>query len=71
MVLAIFGGTILGTTNHAILCVLFVTDPDGSQREVDRSDDIIDHLRGMDIDALVCVGGDGTLTIANVLHQKV
>lgn len=64
------GGTILGTTNHGNPLRFVVTDPDGSQREVDRSDDIIDHLRSMDIDALVCVGGDGTLTIANVLHQK-
>jgi len=28
------------------------------------------HLRSMQIDALICIGGDGTLTIANALHLR-
>lgn len=64
------GGTILGTTNHGNPLRFAMRMPDGSMQEVDRSDDIIAHLRKMDIDALVCIGGDGTLTIANALHLK-
>lgn len=64
------GGTILGTTNHGNPMRFVVTDPDGKKREVDRTDDIIKHLRAMEIDALICIGGDGTLTIAHALHQQ-
>ncbi len=63
------GGTILGTTNHGNPLRYAMNMPDGSIREVDRSIDIIEHLRQMEIDALVCIGGDGTLTIAHALHQ--
>lgn len=64
------GGTILGTTNHGNPLRFPMAMPDGSLREVDRCDDIISHLKQMGIDALVCIGGDGTLTIANALHLK-
>lgn len=64
------GGTILGTTNHGNPMRFVVTNPDGSQSEVDRTGDIIAHLRAMQIDALICIGGDGTLTIAHALHQQ-
>jgi 6-phosphofructokinase 1 len=64
------GGTILGTTNHGNPMRFVVTDSDGAQREIDRTGDITQHLRAMDIDALICIGGDGTLTIANALHQQ-
>ncbi|MFZ3001853.1 MAG: ATP-dependent 6-phosphofructokinase [Undibacterium umbellatum] len=64
------GGTILGTTNHGNPLRFATTMPDGSVQETDRSADIHRHLKQMDIDALVCIGGDGTLTIANALHQQ-
>ena len=64
------GGTILGTTNHGNPLRFVMTDSKGEQKEVDRGQDIIQHLRDRDIDALICVGGDGTLTIANALHER-
>ncbi|MBR7801128.1 6-phosphofructokinase [Undibacterium fentianense] len=64
------GGTILGTTNHGNPMRFVVRQADGREIEVDRTDDIIHHLRSMEIDALICIGGDGTLTIAHALHQK-
>ncbi|MFZ6723048.1 6-phosphofructokinase [Undibacterium sp. Ji49W] len=64
------GGTILGTTNHGNPLKFATTMPDGSVQEVDRSADIHHYLKQMDIDALICVGGDGTLTIAHALHQQ-
>jgi 6-phosphofructokinase 1 len=38
--------------------------------EIDRSDDILSYFAREGIDALVSVGGDGSLTIANALHLK-
>ncbi len=64
------GGTILGTTNKGNPLRFPITMPDGSTREVDRSDEILAYFATHQIDALVAVGGDGSLTIANALHQK-
>lgn len=64
------GGTILGTTNHGNPLRFATRMPDGSTQEIDRSDEIIAHLKKLGIDSLVCIGGDGTLTIANALHLK-
>ena len=64
------GGTLLGTTNHGNPLRYPTRMPDGSLQETDRSPDIHAALKAQDIDALVCIGGDGTLTIANVLHQQ-
>lgn len=64
------GGTILGTTNHGNPLHFPMTMSDGSMQEVDRCDEIIEQLHTMGIDALICIGGDGTLTIANELHTR-
>ncbi|AZP11616.1 6-phosphofructokinase [Undibacterium parvum] len=64
------GGTILGTTNHGNPLRYAMRMPDGSMQEVDRSGEIVSHLKALGIDALICVGGDGTLTIAHALHLK-
>jgi 6-phosphofructokinase 1 len=64
------GGTILGTTNKGNPLRFPITMPDGSQREIDRSDEILAYFATHQIDALVAIGGDGSLTIANALHQK-
>lgn len=64
------GGTILGTTNKGDPLHFPITMPDGSVREVDRSDEILTYFATHEIDALVAIGGDGSLTIANALHEK-
>lgn len=64
------GGTILGTTNKGNPLHFPITMPDGSTREIDRSDEILTYFATHQIDALVAIGGDGSLTIANALHQK-
>ncbi len=64
------GGTILGTTNKGNPLHFPVRMPDGSTREIDRSDDILAYFASHEIDALVSIGGDGSLTIANALHLK-
>lgn len=63
------GGTILGTTNRGDPFHFPVLQPDGRSVAMDRSAELIQRLRGHGIDALVAVGGDGTLTIAERLHR--
>ncbi len=64
------GGTILGTTNKGNPLHFPIQMPDGTVREIDRSDEILTYFATHEIDALVSIGGDGSLTIANALYQK-
>lgn len=64
------GGTILGTTNRGDPFHWPKQNSDGSWAETDRSDEIIDTSRLLGIDAVVAVGGDGTLRIASALVAK-
>lgn len=68
--IAHLGGTILGTTNRGNPIKFPVQQPDGSFKEVDRSDELMEKFRGIGIDALISVGGDGSLSIANVFAKK-
>ncbi len=63
------GGTILGTTNRADP-FHYVVDVDGAQKTFDVSDDVIRHVQVLGIDALVVIGGDGSLRITHELIQK-
>jgi len=64
------GGTIIGTTNAGNPLKFPVKQPDGSVVEVDRSGELVKALEASGIDAVVAVGGDGSLTIANALAKK-
>jgi 6-phosphofructokinase 1 len=64
------GGTIIGTTNSGNPLRFPVTQADGTVVEVDRTDELVAALGAAGIDAVVAVGGDGSLTIANVLARK-
>ena len=64
------GGTILGTTNKGDPFHCPTRLPDGTMGETDRSSELVAYFAEHHIDALVSVGGDGSLTIANALHQK-
>jgi 6-phosphofructokinase 1 len=68
--IAHLGGTILGTTNRGNPLRYPVRQPDGSTAEVDRTDELVRRFREAGIDALIAVGGDGTLAIAHHLSQK-
>lgn len=63
------GGTILGTTNRGNPFRLKVVE-NGEPKEVDVSAQIAEAFHDLCLDALVVIGGDGTLTIANFLAQK-
>lgn len=60
------GGTILHTTNRANPFQY----PVGEDRYEDRSDDVVERARELGLDALVVLGGDGSLTIAHELARK-
>jgi len=64
------GGTILGTTNKGNPMHFPVKMPDGTVKEVDRTDEIINYFAMHEIDALVSIGGDGSLTISQALVKK-
>jgi len=64
------GGTILGTTNRGNPFKWSVKQPDGSIVEHDRSDELLAEFRRLGLDALIMVGGDGSLHIARDLCEK-
>ncbi|MBM4187081.1 MAG: ATP-dependent 6-phosphofructokinase [Gemmatimonadetes bacterium] len=64
------GGTILGTTNRGNPFRWPTRQSDGSVLEVDRSQELVDSFRRHGLDALVAIGGDGSLTIAHHLWEK-
>lgn len=64
------GGTILGTTNRGNPLKYPAKQADGSVVEVDRSEELVERFRAAGIDALIAVGGDGTLSIAQHLSRK-
>ena len=59
------GGTILGTTNRGNPFSYRVTNDDGTFETQDISDRLIEGFQSEGIDALVAIGGDGTMGIAN------
>ncbi len=63
------GGTILGTTNRGNPLRWPVTQPDGSVTYEDRTKAVIDAIHAHGIDAVVAIGGDGSLTIAHQLFK--
>ena len=63
--LLLMGGTILGTTNKGNPFAFPM--PDGSVR--DRTREIIDGYRSLNLEALIGIGGDGSLAILRKIAQ--
>jgi ATP-dependent phosphofructokinase / diphosphate-dependent phosphofructokinase len=68
--IAHLGGTILRTTNRGNPFHYPTVRADGTIVEVDRSDELIAAASRLGIDALISIGGDGSLTIAKRLCDK-
>ena len=64
------GGTILGTTNRGNPLAYPTLGEDGEWHERDRSDELVERLQAIGADAVVAIGGDGSLAIAQALFQK-
>ncbi len=64
------GGTILGTTNRGNPFEWPLPGPGGVVATVDRSDEVLAAFRRHGFDALIAIGGDGSLRIASRLAAK-
>ncbi|EAT15911.1 6-phosphofructokinase [Desulfuromonas acetoxidans] len=62
------GGTILGTSNHGNPLHYPVME-DGEVHWMDVSSQVVEHFNSIGADALIAVGGDGTLKIAQRLYE--
>ncbi|MGA9277804.1 6-phosphofructokinase, partial [Ilumatobacter sp.] len=63
------GGTIIGSTNRGNPTAFPVLQDDGTWVEVDRTHELLGRFDDAGIDALVTVGGVGSLSIGNHLHR--
>jgi 6-phosphofructokinase 1 len=64
------GGTILGTTNRGNPFRYVTRDAEGNEQETDKSDDLVAAFQASGFDALVSIGGDGSLQISYGLWKK-
>jgi 6-phosphofructokinase 1 len=64
------GGTILGTSSRGNPFRYITRSDDGQEHEVDRSDDLVGAFQASGFDALVSIGGDGSLQISHDLWRK-
>lgn len=64
------GGTILGTTNRGNPFEYDLKEPDGSVRTVDLSDKCMENFEALALDALIAIGGDGTMHIAQRFFEE-
>ena len=62
------GGTILGTSNTANP-YKYAVQKNGKQRITDVSRTVIGNLKRLNVDCLICIGGDGTLNSAYKLYR--
>src|ERR671913_644805 len=61
------GGTILGTTNRGNPFAYPISTSEG---KVDYSARVVENFHKFGLDALIVIGGDGTLAIAHELSKK-
>ena len=61
------GGTILGTVNRGDPFAEPIATPQGT---FDYADRVIEMFQKMELDALICIGGDGTLAISYEFYKK-
>ena len=68
--IAHMGGTILRSTNRGNPFFYPRKQEDGTYQEEDRSDELMENARRLGIDAMISIGGDGSLDIARRLCNK-
>lgn len=64
------GGTILGAINKGDPFEYPLRHDNGTPTVVDRSGEVVRRFRELEIDALVAIGGDGSMRIAHQFIQK-
>lgn len=68
--IAHLGGTILGTSNRGNPFDYPTPNARGELEVTDRSDLVVENFRKLGVDALIAVGGDGSMEIAHRLCTK-
>jgi 6-phosphofructokinase 1 len=63
------GGTILGTSNRDNP-FKFKVEKDGQTEYIDMSDKAVENIKAHEIDCMILIGGDGTLTSARDFSRK-
>jgi len=63
------GGTIIGTTNRGNPIAYPMQQSDGSWIEVDRTQELLGRFQEHRIDALITIGGDGSMSIGRHLYE--
>lgn len=66
----VIGGTIIKTTNKGNPLDYPTEQPDGSWKNMDRSQELLDHIKSENFHAVVNIGGDGSQKISLALQQK-
>jgi phosphofructokinase-like protein len=64
------GGTILGSAIKGDPFRYSVESPNGNIVETDISDEVVSKFKALGFDALIAIGGDGSLGIANKFSEK-
>ncbi|MEQ8925605.1 MAG: ATP-dependent 6-phosphofructokinase [Fulvivirga sp.] len=64
------GGTILKTTNKGNPLEFAIEKPDGTIDIADRSDELIEKIKKLGVEAVVNIGGDGSQRISQKLFEK-
>jgi 6-phosphofructokinase 1 len=64
------GGTILGTTNRGNPFEYVYSRPDGKEELIDASQTVMRNVERLGLDALIVIGGDGSLSIAERFHRE-
>src|ERR1700687_6467178 len=68
--IAHLGGTILRTTNRGNPFSYPIPQPDGTFVDKDRSGELIQNQGKLGIDAVISIGGDGSMAIAHELCER-
>jgi 6-phosphofructokinase 1 len=68
--ITLLGGTILGAANRGNPYQMPLIDVDGSTKLMDYSDRVVQGFKQHQLDALIAMGGDGSMAIAHRLLQQ-
>ncbi len=64
------GGTVLGTTNRGNPFQYVYERPDGREEIIDASQTVMRNVEKLGLDALIVIGGDGSLSIAERFYRE-
>ncbi len=68
--IAHLGGTILGTSSSGNPFEFPISAARGATEVSDRSDEVVQNFKRLGLDALIAIGGDGSMRIAHDLARK-